>query len=421
MNTAFLNSYECLKSVYVDKAFSSIELNKRLLFAKKSDKALITKIVYGVLDTDIELDYILSKFTKKVNKDAVIFLKIGVYCLKYLSIPVYAVVNDVAEIAKATGDRRLVGFVNATLKNVANNLQSVEYPTDEVDFYSVKYSYPKWALLKLIKDYGKQTAFEIVSAKLPTATTIRVNTDKISVDEFEKLLQQRQIDYTSTILPNAFAVHGKLDINEDLYTVQSLSSMLVCHALNAKGSTLDCCSAPGGKTVYIKQLGASSVTACELHPHRANLVKSYADRMGVNVDVVCCDSTEPKHEWIDQFDHVLCDVPCSGFGVLDNRPDIKLFRQNEDISTLMKLQYAILTNCSQYLKIGGTLVYSTCTVFTNENKQIVDKFIKNNPNFAYDVIQLPIASSANGKGCYQFLPQIDGVQGFFCAKLKRIN
>ena len=192
MNTAFLNSYECLKSVYVDKAFSSIELNKRLLFAKKSDKALITKIVYGVLDTDIELDYILSKFTKKVNKDAVIFLKIGVYCLKYLSIPVYAVVNDIAELAKTTGDKRLVGFVNATLKNVANNLQSIEYPTDELDFYSVKYSYPKWALLKLIKDYGRQTAFEIVAAKLPTETTVRVNTDKVSVDDFLALLEQRK-------------------------------------------------------------------------------------------------------------------------------------------------------------------------------------------------------------------------------------
>ncbi len=421
MNTAFLQSYECLKSVYVDKAFSSIELNKRLLFAKKSDKALITKIVYGVLDTDIELDYLLSQFTKKVNKDAVIFLKIGVYCLKYLSIPVYAVVNDVVELAKTSGDKRLVGFVNATLKNVANNLDKLQYPDDEIDYYSVKYSYPKWALLKLIKDYGKQTAFEVVSTKLSTATIVRVNTQKTTIEQFEKLLMDKGIDYKPTILPNAFAVQGRLDLDESLYTVQSLSSMLVCHALDAKGKTLDCCSAPGGKAVYLKQLGASSVTACELHPHRADLVKSYAKRMGVDVNVVCCDSTQPNEQWFDAFDSLLCDVPCSGFGVLDNRPDIKLFRQNQDIGELMKLQYAILSNCAKYLKVGGTLVYSTCTVFVNENKQIVDKFIKNNPNFAYDEISLPIQSNANGKGCYQFLPHQDGVQGFFCAKLKRIN
>lgn len=421
MNTAFLQSYECLKSVYVDKAFSGIELNKRLLFAKKCDKALITKIVYGVLDTDIELDYILSQFTKKVNKDAVIFLKIGVYCLKYLSIPVYAVVNDVVELAKTSGDKRLVGFVNATLKNVANNLATLQYPADEIDYYSVKYSYPKWALLKLIKDYGKDTAFQIVSSKLPTATTVRVNTQKISVEQFENMLIDKGIDYSPTILPNAFAVQGKLDLDESLYTVQSLSSMLVCHALNSNGKTLDCCSAPGGKSVYIKQLGASSVTACELHPHRADLVKSYAKRMGVQLDVVCADSTQPIEEWFDTFDYLLCDVPCSGFGVLDNRPDIKLFRQNQDIGELMKLQYAILCNCAQYLKVGGIAVYSTCTVFVNENKQIVDKFLKNHPNFVYDEINLPIKSNANGKGCYQFLPHQDGVQGFFCARLKRIN
>ncbi|MBR2975156.1 MAG: 16S rRNA (cytosine(967)-C(5))-methyltransferase RsmB [Clostridia bacterium] len=421
MNTAFLQSYECLKSVYVDKAFSGIELNKRLLFAKKSDKALITKIVYGVLDCDIELDYVLSKFTKKVNKDAVIYLKIGVYCLKYLSIPVYAVVNDVVELAKTSGDRRLVGFVNATLKNIAQNLDTLAYPEDEIDYHSVKYSYPKWALLKLIKDYGRQTAFEIVSTTLPTATTIRVNTDKISVDQFKELLDKNQVDYKPTILPNAFAIQGKLDLDDDLYTVQSLSSMLVCHALAPKGATLDACSAPGGKAVYLKQLGATNVTACELHPHRADLVKAYAKRMGVQLDVVCADSTQTNPQWLNCFDYLLCDVPCSGFGVLDNRPDIKLFRQNQDISGLMKLQYAILQNCSQYLKVGGSLVYSTCTVFVNENKQIVDKFIKQNPNFTYDEIQLPITSNANGKGCYQFLPHQDGVQGFFCAKLKRID
>ncbi|MCM1042941.1 MAG: 16S rRNA (cytosine(967)-C(5))-methyltransferase RsmB [Corallococcus sp.] len=422
MNNAFLRSNECLKSVYIGGAFSTVELNKQLEFSKPSDRALITKIVYGVLDCDIELDYILSLFIKKAKAEVKIYLKIGVYCLKYLSIPRYAVVNDVAELSKQSGDMRTVGFVNATLKRIADKLDDgdIAYPEDKTEYLSVKYSYPMWALKKLIKDYGTEVAAQIVKYKEEQSDTVRVNTDMISVAEFENKLRYCGANYTKTILPDAFKIKGKLPIDQQLYTNQSLSSMLVARALNVCGSVLDCCAAPGGKSVYIKQLGASAVTACDIHIHRVKLIESYARRMNVDVNAICCDSTVFNQSFQSQFDGVLCDVPCSGFGVLDSRPDIKLFRQNKDISDLMKLQYAILDNCSRYVKSGGILLYSTCTVFKNENEQIVNKFLKEHDNFEFAPINLPIQSNANGRGMYQFLPYVDGVQGFFCARLKRI-
>lgn len=427
MNSAFLTAHSVLTDIYQQGAFSSIQLNKKLLFAKNADKALVTKIVYGVLEKDIYLDYVLSKFVKKSNKQVSLYLKMGAYCLLFLSIPQYAVVNDIVELSKMTGDVRLVGFVNATLKNVAKNVQTddIELPDDKFQYLSVKYSYPLWAVKKLIKDYGEQQAEKIVSQQPFEMTTVRVNTDKISAHHFEQLLIDNNTQYIKTQLPYAFFVKGTLEnIDDSLYTVQSLGSVYIALALGVTGTVkvLDCCSAPGGKAVFIKQYSPNSqVTACDVHEHRVCLIQSYASRMGVEIDTRTMDMSVTDQSMIEQYDYVLCDVPCSGFGVVDSRPDIKLFRQEQDISSLMKLQYAIVNNCWQYLKVGGTLVYSTCTVFFNENQQIVNKLLKANPQLQPQPIQLPIDCEANGKYSYQFLPDGKGMQGFFVAKLTRVS
>lgn len=196
--------------------------------------------------------------------------------------------------------------------------------------------------------------------------------------------------------------------------------MLIVHALNAAGkcSVLDACAAPGGKAVYIKQLNDdATVTACDIHPHRVALIDSYAKRMGVEITAVCRDSSVFNSAFEEKYDFVLCDVPCSGFGVLDSRPDIKLTRASVDIGNLMKLQSAIISNAARYVKRGGVLLYSTCTVFNNENGQIVERFLQNNADFSYSTINLPIDSPANGQGKYQFLPHVDAIQGFFAARL----
>ena len=423
MNNAFLKSYETLRQVYAERAFSSLALNKTLSFCKQQDKALITKIVYGVLDNDLKLQYVISRYVKKMPKgDTLLFLKIGTYCLMELSIPVYAVVNDVAELSKISADKRIVGFVNATLKSIANNIKDFDdYPKDPIQRLSVQYSYPEWALKKLIKDYGMDVATQIVTNPADNRTTVRFATKT----DCETVSKTYGVQAEPSCFDDAFFVKGNLPSDSKEYTAQSLSSMAVariCANLLKDGdSFIDCCAAPGGKSVYVKQLRPSvNVTSCDIHPHRVELIKSYANRMGVKLETYCADNSYPNGnpDFIRAFDVVLCDVPCSGFGVLNNRPDIKLFRGSKDISELMKLQYSILHNCWTYVKSGGYLVYSTCTVFDNENGQNIRRFLNEHWDMNYGVIDLPEFPEANGKGYYQFLPHKDDVQGFFVAVLK---
>ncbi len=423
MNKAFLKSFHVLRDVYVNKAFSAIALNKQLCNCKNQDKALVTKIVYGVLDNDLRLEYIISRYVRKMPKgDVLLYLKIGVYCLSDLSMPVYAVVNDVAELSKLSADRRTVGFVNATLKTVSEHIKQFDdYPEDSVERLSVLYSYPMWALRKLIKDYGFPIAEQIVSHPSDTRTTARFTFTATA----EQIAERYQAEAEPTVFDDAFYVKGSLPAASDC-TVQSLSSMAIariCARLApTDGAFLDCCAAPGGKSVYVRQLRPDlSVTSCDVHPHRAELISSYARRMQVTLDVQCRDMTVFYPPWEGKFDVVLCDVPCSGFGVLDSRPDVKLFRENKDISDLMKTQYAILDNCSRYVGKGGALVYSTCTVFDNENGQNIRKFLKEHTDFEYGRTQLPEIPAADGQGFYQFLPYRDGMQGFFVAVLRRIK
>ncbi len=422
MNNAFLKSYQTLTDIYQQQSFSTIALNKALSLCKPQEKALVTKLVYGVLDNDILLHYIISRYVKKIPKnDVLLFLKMGVYCLKDLSIPVYAVVNDIAELAKLTGDKRQVGFVNATLKNIAGNISTFDdYPTDFAENLCVRYSYPLWAVKKVIKDYGKETAQKVVSYKQKVSTTMRF-VGNVSAQEVSK---RYALQANATVFDDAFEVSGSIPSLDGNCTIQSLSSMAISRICSsyAKNNFLDCCSAPGGKGIYLKQLCPNvKVTCCDIHPHRVGLINSYANRMGVNVITKVADMTILDNQLVDKFDTVLCDVPCSGFGVLDNHPDIKIFRKNEDISSLMKLQQAILSNCSNYVSVGGYLVYSTCTIFHNENEQNIKKFLSTNTNFQLSQIILPQFPSANGQGMYQFLPHQDGVQGFFVAVLQRIS
>lgn len=417
MNVAFLKSFETLRQVFQQRAFSTLALNKTLQSCTSQNRALITKIVYGVLDEDIKLKYILSKYVRKMPKgDVLIVFEIGLYCLLNLSLPVYTVVNDCAELAKITEDRRQVGFVNATLKKMCLSVKQFDdYPEDAVTRLSVKYSYPEWALRKLIKDYGTDVAEKIVSFVPDGKTSVRIADDKAK-ENFSVLIP--------TVFPDAFLTDGKLPVSDGTFTPQSLSSMAVARAVSSASpaEVLDCCSAPGGKAVYVKQLCPNAhVVACDVHAHRVDLIRQYASRMGVQLDTFCADMTQYNAKWEKGFDAVLCDVPCSGFGVLDSRPDIKLFRENIDISNLMKLQYAILENCCNYVKVGGRLIYSTCTVFDNENGQNIRKFLKQHCEFSLGTIDIPQLPQTQGKSTYQFLPYKDGMQGFFLAVLVRNN
>ena len=255
MNSAFLKSFQTLNEVYANRAFSSIALNRTLNNCTSKDKALVTKLVYGVLDNDIKLTYVIGKYVRKLPKgDALILLKMGAYCLMELSIPPYAVVNDLAELAKISGDKYVVGFVNATLKKLSLTVCDFDdYPSDPIENASVRYSYPLWALKKLVKDYGRQLALSIASYPPEQRSTVRFTSDADVSIINEKYGVQAQI----TPFDDAFYVTGTLKNDSDEYTTQSLSSMCIARICANKlgfGRFLDCCAAPGGKSVYVKQL-----------------------------------------------------------------------------------------------------------------------------------------------------------------------
>ncbi len=317
MNVAFLKSYQVLHEIYINKAFSTIALNRELNGCAVKDKALITRLTYGVLDNDIKLTYVLSKYVRKLPKgDALIFLKMGAYCLTELSIKPYAVVNDIAELAKITEDKYIVGFVNATLKRLSQTIDEFDdFPTDYLENLSVRYSYPLWALKKLVKDYGRELAERIVSCVLEQRSSVRFS----KPIDIKAIKDKYGCDGQITPFNDAYYITGALNADGAECTYQSLSSMAIAricaYKLGCNGKMLDCCSAPGGKSVYVKQLCPNSdVTACDVHPHRVELINAYAKRMDVELITHCKDMTEPCSDFNEGYDVVLCDVPCSEIG-----------------------------------------------------------------------------------------------------------
>lgn len=422
MRESFSAAYHCIDNIYRKKSFSGQELNKFLSRLPAEKRALTAKLVYGAVDKNIELTYIIKNFAKSVKPSVLPVLQIGVFCFLYLSILPAVVVNECVELAKSIGKGGVAGFVNAVLKNISQAVQtkSIKYPKDRQEFLSVKYSYPLWAVRRLISDYGEETAENILRGRKDIGYShIRCNPEKISAEDFEKLLKDKNIDYKKTF-EGCFYVKGNTDaIKSNLYTSQSLSSIYVCSAVGCeKGQTvLDVCAAPGGKSVFLAQQGAI-VTACDIHPHRVELIKKYAARMATKLTVLQNDATIFDEKFKDGFDRVLCDVPCSGFGVVESKPDIKLFKTEADIDGLPELQLEILRVSSRYVKTGGSLVYSTCTVFKKENQDVVNEFLRENTDFVVDRIDLDFEKTQ--EGFLQFLPFRDDTDGFFIAKLKRI-
>lgn len=428
--TSFYYAYKCLDSIYRKGAYSGIELNRYLNNAPKEDRALISKLVYGVLDRDIELEYVISLYAKSVKPALKPVLKIGIYALLHLNMPDYAVVSESVGLTRDIGKSATSGFVNAVLRGVARDkdAKSFKMPENEDEYLSVSCSFPLWAVRKLVGQLGREEAEAFMRSESQAPYThVRINTGKISTEGFIKLLEKNGIEFGKSLLPDALLIKGpgfrKLD--ETLYTVQSLGSMLTVRAIKAEKTDeiLDLCAAPGGKSVYAKQLyGCRKVVACDIHPHRVDLIGSYASRMGADIVTEVNDATVFRPEWNEAFDVVLCDAPCSGFGVFFDKPDVKLNKTENTVRELSALQLKILGTASAYVKKGGKLVYSTCTVFREENTDVVNAFLAEHKEFSVEKTPVPASlgnSPYNADGTVSFLPERDGVEGFFVAVLRK--
>ena len=420
------SAYKILSKVYQDGTYSNMEF----LGERVSDMS--TRLVYGTLEENVKIDYILSQLIeKKPQKSVLTLLKIGTYALLNLSdVPKFAIVSECVEVAKSNGKGGASGFINAVLKKVADGKYSLPKESDE-NYLSVTYSKPQWFCDKLEKQYGKEVARIILSAKSTTLEHIRINSRMATESDVEFLLKKNKTDFKKSdvggyIVKANDTVRHMFD--KGLVTFQSPSSILAVKALGVTDGAqiLDICSAPGGKAVYMSELCPhGKVVACDLYPHRVALIQKYKNRMHTpNVKAVQADACVLNEEWKDAFDFVLCDAPCSCLGTFKKHPDVFLNKDESCISELATTQRQILENAAKYLKVGGAMVYSTCTLFEEENENVVHDFLEKNVDFVLEHIsgleKIDGGKYLDNKGMIQILPH-DEYDGFFIAKIRRVK
>ena len=375
---------------------------------------IIYRIVMGVLEKNNELDFKLSKLVDKRPKSAIcIVLKQGIYCLDYMdSLPDYAVVNNSVDLAKTINKGAYKGFVNAVLKRAAT--EKISLPDGDGTYaLSIRYGYPEWAINKIFSEYGREKGKEIVAAKKRGGTHVRTNGLIYSDEKFERDLENAGYKFEKTKTGYYVSMNPLLKklFIEGRITYQSLTSTYAALALDVKDgqNVLDVCSAPGGKAIFVAEKNpTANVVACDIHPHRVELIGAYARRMHVkNVTPTLFDGTAFNKEWAGYFDRVLCDVPCSGLGVIGKKPEIR-YKSLDLIDKLTQTQYNILINASEYLKPDGLLVYSTCSLNKAENEDVCDRFLSEHSNFE------------KHKDYLTLFPHINNSDGFFIAVFRRI-
>lgn len=403
-------------------AYSNITLNKFLNETELSsvDKAFITAVFYGVLDRSITLDYVLSLFIKTPLKKVVPFalenLRVALYQIMYMDkIPDSAAVNEAVKIIKNSKHKNLSGFVNGVLRNVLR--EGIVLPMgNDTKSLGIRYSCPEWLIESFINDYGIDNAIQLLEYSLQTPPIIlRVNTLKTNAYDLCEILHNENITVKHLPIENALKVVGGIDVTASnafyngLFHVQDIASQSAVNILAPKSeeAVLDICAAPGGKTFTMAEhmKNSGKIVACDLYSKRLELIKKGANRLGIDiVDVVQNDATI-FNESLGTFDAILCDVPCSGLGVIRRKPEIK-YKNLNDYSDITQIQYNILENATRYLKENGRILYSTCTLRKCENDGIIQRFLDKHPNYEL-------------KYQHTFMPHTDDSDGFYCALLKK--
>lgn len=415
----------CLYQIEVGEAYANLVLEKELSKSDlpRVDKALTSELVYGVLTWKLTLDAIIMQYSsikqKKISDWILNILRLGVYQIVFLDkIPVSAAVNESVKLAKRYGHEASAKFVNAILHRVSKNemetlLESLKHSTKtDEEKLSILTSHPLWMVELLCREYPKKFVTELLNANnLTPEITIRVNTLRTTREEVKKLLDLKQIDCRLGNLPDSILVKKLQHFDEQLYVVQDEAAQLACLWLDPqeKELVLDACAAPGGKTSYLAQLmnGTGRIEAWDIHEHRVKQLQEMAQRMGMsNIHARVNDASQYQTQWHERFDRVLLDVPCSGLGVIRKKPDVKWKRKEEDLTELIEIQKQILETCSAYVKPGGTVVYSTCTVVKEENEKQVQAFLQKHKEFQ-------LVKEVN------LFPHRDGTDGFYIAKLQK--
>jgi len=426
-------------------AYSNVSINKHLSRnseLKNIDKAFVTELVYGTVKWKLKLDYIISKFSNlKLNKISpwiLNVLRLGVYQLIYMDrVPDSAACNESVKLAKKYGHGASGGFVNGVLRSVSRNKNNIVYPDREsnlVRYLSIMYSHPEWMVENFLSRYGEKFTESLLKSNNETPDiTIRVNTCKITKEEilkefYKEGISAREGNYAheAIILNNPSSITEIEAFKQGYFQVQDESSMLVGYILDPKpGETvIDVCSAPGGKATHIAQLMKNTglVLARDIHPHKIKLIDEAALRLSFDIiKTQLFDATKLDTDLVEKADGVLVDAPCTGLGIIRKKPDIKWARNTNDLEEIKKLQGTILETASKYVKPGGKLVYSTCTIQKEENEDIVESFLNKNPDFEpvdiTDCLPGNLVKETSKNGYIQLYPNIDKTDGFFISKM----
>ncbi len=420
-NNARSLAVKALCRVDADGAYSNIALNSILSESDLSpeDKAFCTTIFYGTLDRRISLDYILKQFITsgfgKIKPFTLNLLRSAVYQIKYMDrVPDSAAVNEAVNIIKASKESYGRGFVNGVLRNIARS--NIELPSgNSISDISVRYSCPEWIVSILVNYLSENTAVEFLKETLsPPPTYIRINAAKISESALCEILASENVEFIKTDMVNALKIRGystieRLDAyKQGLFHVQDISCQKAISMLGIEDNdcVLDMCSAPGGKAFTAATSAKNvSIVACDIYKHRVELIRQGVKRLELNnIIAKVCDASVFMQE-LGQFDKIICDVPCSGLGVLRRKPDIK-YKEPENLDELNTLQMNMLSNADKYLVNGGKILYSTCTLNVRENEDIVNAFLDSHTDYKITDVKT-------------FLPQKDDSDGFFAAVLQK--
>ncbi len=400
----------------------------------RRDAALATRLCYGVLQNRGKLDFYLQQLLTGKLKDLHPLIRdilhLGLYQLTQMDkIPDSAVVNTSVELAKkyCKKQRFAPGLVNGVLRNGVRSLDSLKQPTAPEDIYS----HPR-ELIRLLEGYVGKTRLEPMLQANNSAprTVVQVNTLRIRRDALMERLGQEAVEAephgwmeNALVLSGTGSLEQLPSFREGLYYVQDCAARLsvLCAQLTPGQRVLDCCAAPGGKSfaAAMAMEGRGAILSCDVHPHKIDLIAAGARRLGLDmITPALQDATELVAEWEGQMDAVICDVPCSGLGIIRKKPDIR-YKELAQLRELPKLQLQILQNQARYVKPGGLLLYATCTLVRAENEGLVEAFLKENPDFTAEPLPLPENFPANTTGMLALVPGEYDTDGFFIARLRR--
>jgi len=385
-------SYKVLYDVYYNGAYSNLSIKKHFKALKRDeDKSLASHIIFGTLKKDIYLSNIIKKLSSieydKIKPEILLILKAGIYQLYFLDrVPAYACVNDSVNIAKFYVSKKTASFVNAVLRSAVR--QKKDFTANKKDS-----DIPLWLIKYLGKYFDDEFLYDLEQDFLKSPEMyIRVNKLKSTEEEVFNSLNDKSANCEKTFLPDVFKVLKPANIigselmKKNIISIQDLSSALCAYVLDVKENekVIDLCAAPGGKSLHIASLtgNRASLYACDVAKQKVEYMQNIFKDFGADIEVIKNDAEMYREDFADKFDKVLADVPCSGLGVIGRKPEILLRLNIEGIKILIEIQKNILNNAAKYVKKGGILVYSTCSINPEENELQIKEFLSKNKDFS---------------------------------------